>query len=213
TYTVAEIEALCALAHDSGLRVHMDGARFANALLCLDVRPAEMSWKAGVDVLSFGTTKNGTINAEVVIAFDRDIASELAYRHKRAGLLNSKMRYMSAQIVAYLNNDLWLVCANKANRNAQRLRRALSRVPGVEFAYPTDINAVFAYLPKGFTDRLGMSGIELRSWPSERGNLFRLIASFCESEDRVQAFESFCRDADTQIASQQATPGKVEVLG
>ena len=146
-YGLDELRALSDIAHGAGMKVHMDGARFANALVRLQASPAEMSWKAGVDVLTFGTTKNGTMNAEAVIAFDAETAAVLRFLHKRAGHLLSKMRYMSAQLLAYLENDLWRANAERANANAGRLRAALEACPGAEIVHPPDINELFVLLP------------------------------------------------------------------
>lgn len=206
TYTIGEIERISDIAHSAGMKVHMDGARFANALVALGVSPAEMSWKSGVDVLSFGSTKNGTINAEAVIVFDRELSHEIAYLHKRAGLLCSKMRYMSAQLLAYLDNDLWLANARKANCYAKRSRRALSAVPGVEFAHPTDVNAVFAFLPPRLLKCLAGHGISLRSWPSDRGNLYRLVTSFDDMENQMKLFEVSCREAAKNLSGNATEP-------
>jgi threonine aldolase len=147
-YTVEEIAAIAAVARRYGLRVHMDGARFANALAMLGCSPADMTWRSGVDILSFGATKNGAINAEAVVTFDDALATELPYRMKRGGLVLSKARFVSAQIERYLADDLWLERARHANTMAQQLAAALKRVPGVVVDVPVHVNMVFASLPE-----------------------------------------------------------------
>jgi threonine aldolase len=147
-YTLEELSAIAAVARRYGLRVHMDGARFANALAALGCSPADMTWRCGVDILSLGATKNGAINAEAVITFDDTLASELPYRMKRGGLVLSKARFVSAQIERYLADDLWLERARHTNEMARRLAASLRRIPGVVIDVPVHINMVFATLPE-----------------------------------------------------------------
>ena len=128
-YTPDEVAGLAALARTRRMHVHMDGARFANAVVRLGATPAALSWQAGVDVLSFGATKNGALGVEAVIVFDRALADDFLYRRKRAGQLVSKSRYLGAQMLAYLDGDLWLATARHANRMADRLAQALGRAP------------------------------------------------------------------------------------
>ena len=193
-YSLDELRALSAIAHDAGLKVHMDGARFANALLHLSASPAEMSWRAGIDVLTFGTTKNGGMNAEAVIAFDAQTAAVLRFLHKRAGHLASKMRYMSAQLLAYLDADLWRINARRANDNAARLRDALEACPGVEFVHPTHINEIFTLLPKPLAETLARGGFRFRPWSEDaKGRVYRLVTSYCDAEEQIAAFEALCR--------------------
>src|SRR5207248_645350 len=139
---------LCAIAHERGLKVHMDGARFANALAFLGCTPAEITWRAGVDVLSFGATKNGALAAEAVIFFDPAKAADFAYRRKRGGHLFSKMRFLSAQLDACIADDLWLRNARHANRVAARLADGLAQVAGARLRHPTQANEVFVELPE-----------------------------------------------------------------
>ena len=191
-YSVDELKALCDAAHDEGLRVHMDGARFANAVAATGVSPAALSWQAGVDVLCFGGTKNGCIAAEAVVFFDRAMAADFEFRRKRAGHLWSKMRFIAAQFDAYLDGDLWLRLAAHANNMAQRLSAGLVAIDGVEISYPTDINEVFVCFPDGVAEKLRAGGEMFYPWvtPGDpaNGRMQRLIASFCTSEDEVDAF-------------------------
>jgi threonine aldolase len=146
-YTVAEVAALCDVAHRHGLRVHMDGARFANAVAALRCSPADLTWRSGVDVLSLGATKNGAINAEAVVVFDRTLAQEIPYRMKRGGQVLSKARFVSAQLERYLADDRWLERARQANANAAALAARLTEIPGVTLVAPVEINMLFLRMP------------------------------------------------------------------
>ena len=157
-YLPDELTSICSLAKKNGLKIHMDGARFANALAAMDASPAEITWKAGVDVLSFGGTKNGCLMAEAVVFFDHALAQNFAYLHKRAGQLLSKMRFISAQFEAYLRDDLWLRNAARANRMAARLSHGLQKLSNVELAYQTQVNEVFARLPESIEEGLISEG-------------------------------------------------------
>ncbi len=146
-YSVDEVRKLCDVAHRHGLLVQMDGARFANAIAALGCTPADMTWRAGVDVLAFGATKNGAINAEAVLAFNPNITERLPFLMKRGGQVLSKARFVSAQLERYLADDLWLKRARAANHNASRLARRLEAIPGVALVSPVDINMLFVRLP------------------------------------------------------------------
>jgi threonine aldolase len=146
-YSVAEITALCAVAHRHGLHVHMDGARFANAVAALGCTPAELTWRAGVDVLSLGATKNGAINAEAVVVFDEALARDIPFRMKRGGQVLSKARFVSAQLARYVADGLWLERARRANALAADLARRLAALPGVALVAPVEINMLFLRLP------------------------------------------------------------------
>ena len=126
----------------------MDGARFANALVSLNCSPAEMTWKSGIDVLSFGATKNGCFAAEAIIFFKKELVGNLPFLMKRAGHLLSKMRFVSAQLDAYISNDVWLKNAKHANAMGKKLSDGLSKHNDIEIAYPTDANEVFAKYQK-----------------------------------------------------------------
>jgi len=146
-YTPAEITALCEVAHRHGLRAHMDGARFANAIAALGCAPADITWRCGVDVLSLGATKNGAINAEAVVVFDPGLAGEIPYRMKRGGQVLSKARFVSAQLARYVADDRWLERARRANAHAAALARALTALPGVSLVAPVEINMLFLRMP------------------------------------------------------------------
>ena len=157
-YSLDEISAIGALCKSSSLRLHMDGSRFANALVALGCTPAEMTWKAGVDALSFGATKNGVPGAEAIVLFDTALAREMAFRRKRAGHLFSKMRFLSAQMDAYLENDLWLRNAREANAMAARLRQGLQAFACIEVMGEPQANILFCRLPSEVIERLVAEG-------------------------------------------------------
>lgn len=186
-YQLDEIRELAQVAHDAGLRVHMDGARFANALATLGCTPAEMTWRAGVDMVSFGATKNGAMMAEALLVFDKNDAVELGRRRKQAGHLISKMRYISAQLDAYLTDDLWLLLAGKANCQAARLSKGLGDIPGVEVIYPVESNEVFVRMDAGFAAGLREQGCEFHAWPG-RPDVYRLVTAHCTAASDVEEF-------------------------
>ena len=146
-YKIQEITRISELLKGHDMLLHMDGARFANAVASLGCSPADATWRAGVDVLSFGATKNGGMAAEAVVFFRKESAIEFGRQRMRGGHLLSKMRYVSAQLLAYLDNGLWLELASHANASARYLRDGLAQLPGVHIAYEVEGNAVFACLP------------------------------------------------------------------
>jgi threonine aldolase len=189
-YQPGEIAALSALAHANGMKVHMDGARFANALARLGCTPAETTWRAGVDALSFGATKNGALGAEAVIFFDPLEARDFEYRRKKAGHLLSKMRFVSAQLDVYLKGGRWLEHAARANALAARLAEGLNGVAGAKIVHPVEANAVFVSLPDPTVARLRAKGAVFYDWapPKEGRTLVRLVVSFATPEDDVKRF-------------------------
>lgn len=188
-YKLDEIKAIADVAHGHGMALHMDGARFANALMSLGCTPAEMTWKAGVDAASFGATKNGALCAEAVIFFNKTHAEEFQYRRKKAGHLLSKMRFISAQLDAYLENGLWLANARRANALAKRLGDGLSQIEGVTLAQPVEANGVFAWLPRNIAARVRKQGGVFYDWMSEPDRVMaRLIVSFATPEADVAKF-------------------------
>ncbi|MDF1804609.1 low specificity L-threonine aldolase [Thalassovita sp.] len=153
-YTLQELQELTAVAREFDLPVYMDGARFANALVALNCSPAEMTWKSGIDAVSFGGTKNGCMGVEAVIFFDPKKAWEFELRRKRGAHLFSKHRYLSAQMLGYLQDDLWLDLARTANANAARLVDGLKGIPGAELLYPSQANMAFVDMPRALHQRL-----------------------------------------------------------
>ena len=157
-YSAAEIAELTAIAKTRDLRVHLDGARFANAVVATGAAPADLSWRAGVDVLSLGATKNGALSAEAIVCFTDAPADELVYRTKRSGHVTSKMRYQSAQLLAYLTDDLWLDNARNANERMAELAAGL-RTAGVRITNSVDANLAWVDLPEETADRLEAAGV------------------------------------------------------
>lgn len=200
-YTCEELAELAAIAHGAGLMVHMDGARFANALVAKACTPAEMSWKAGIDVLSFGATKNGALACEAVIFFDPAKAASLPYQRKRSGHTLSKGRFLGAQMIAYLENGHWLDLAATANAHAGRLAEGLATVPGVRLAWPSEANEIFAILPSRVDMALKAAGVLYYDWnfhgfEGEIGQhgtdeaFVRLVTSFATRSPDIERFLS-----------------------
>ena len=195
-YTPDEIRTLCDIAHAEDVPVQMDGSRFANALAHLGCSPAEASWKAGVDILCLGATKNGAMAAEAVIIFDPEKAWEFELRRKRGGHLFSKMRFVAAQFGAYLEGGLWLRMAGHANAMAARLASGLETVEGVTITSPVEANMIFADIPMSLHRRITAAGA--RYFPSVKppaadapdDALFpaRLVCSFQTTEGEVDRF-------------------------
>lgn len=164
-YSVAEVVELTAIAKQLDLPCHMDGARLANALVATNASPAEMTWKAGIDVLSLGGTKNGLMGVETVVFFDPARAWEFELRRKRGGHLFSKHRYLSAQMLAYLTDDLWLSLARDANARAARLAEGLKSVPDASLVHPADANMIFAGWPRARHKAAISGGAVYNFWP------------------------------------------------
>jgi threonine aldolase len=195
-YTLAEVRALSATAHAHGLGVHMDGSRLANAIAHLGCSPAEITWKSGIDVLCLGATKNGAMAAEAVFFFDPTRALEFESRRKRAGHLWSKMRFLSAQLVAYLEGDLWLRNAQQANAMAARLAAGLALLPGIRLAQPVEANEVFVSMSDNVIKALLTDGFEFHRWAAplgESGPVVRLVTAFCTTAADVDEFVAAAR--------------------
>ena len=183
-YSLEEIQAIAAVAHSHGLSMHMDGARFANALVTLDVTPAQMTWQAGIDVLSFGGTKNGCLAAEAVVFFRPELVGDFPFLQKRAGQLLSKSRFISSQFAGYLKDGTWLRNARQANAMAQRLSKGLAALPGIELAYPTQSNEVFVSMPAALIERLSAQGLSVNDEELD-GNAVRFVAAWNTPESQV----------------------------
>jgi threonine aldolase len=187
-YTAEEIAALTAIAREYKMAVHMDGARFANAVAHLGCAPADITWRAGVDLLSFGATKNGALGAEAIIAFRDDLGEEIAYRRKRAGHLLSKMRYLSAQLEAYIEGGLWLRLAGQANAMATRLSDGLTALPGITRPWPTQGNEVFVTMPEALIQALLAEGAVFFRWGDRNASrTVRMVAGWHTTEAQVDA--------------------------
>ena len=192
-YTPDEIAALAEVARAYGLGVHMDGARFANAVAHLGCTPAEATWRAGVDILSFGATKNGALAAEALVVFRPELAREIGYRRKRAGHLWSKMRFISVQLEAYIADGLWLRNAARANRLAAALSRGLADVPGSELVHPVHGNELFVRLPEPAIAGLLADGFAFYRWGGETATTLRLVTAFDTRDADVEAFVATAR--------------------
>jgi threonine aldolase len=192
-YTPDEIAALGALAKRRGLALHMDGARFANAVVALNASPADLTWRAGVDLLSFGATKNGALAAEAIIVFDPARLGDLAYRRKRAGHLFSKMRFLSVQLEAYLEGGLWLRNARHANRMAARLAEGLAATRGAKLLYPVQANEIFIALPEAVIAALEAAGVGFYRWGAPGEGSLRLVTAFSTRAEDVDATIAIAR--------------------
>src|SRR6266568_17198 len=190
-YSPDEIKAIWARAKSLGLRIHMDGARFANAVASLGVAPKEITWQAGVDVLCFGGTKNGMAVGDAVVFFDRDLAREFDYRCKQAGQLASKMRFLSAPWVGMLGDGAWLRNARHANAIAERLHGIVRELPGVKVLHPRQANSVFLELPPRVAE-----GLRTRGWRVYDfiGGAARLMCSWDTTEEDLRAFADDLRE-------------------
>ncbi len=199
-YTIDEIRALTGIAREYGLKTHMDGARFANALVALDCTPAEMTWKSGIDTLSFGATKNGAMGVEACVIFDPDLAWEFELRRKRGGHLLSKHRYLSAQMQAYLSDGLWLDMAKSANARCAQLAEGLSGHNAAKMLFEPEANIIFFQMPRAEHKRMldggavyyVMDGDASKGDPDEMLT-GRLVTDWSVSEEAVSQFLDLLR--------------------
>jgi threonine aldolase len=211
TYSAGEIAELCDIAHAAGIGAHMDGARFANALAAGGLSPAEMTWRAGIDALSFGATKNGALACEAVLFFDPARAANFAYLRKRGGHTLSKGRFLGTQMEAYLKDDLWLRLAAQANAAARRLSEELAKAPGVRLAWPTEANEVFVVAPADMVGAWRAAGVAFHQWstrsmsgevtPGEGEALVRLVTSFETSPDEIDRLLALCGRVESAAAA------------
>lgn len=185
-YTAAEVAALGHWAKGRGLAVHMDGARFANAVASLGCHPADISWRAGVDILSFGCIKNGGMSAEAIIVFDDRLASSLPVRRKRAGMMPSKGRFAAAQLLAMIEGGLWLENAHAANAGAARLARAAAG----RLIHPVEANSLFLRLDAAEREALRAEGFSFYDWELEGPDAIRLVVRWDQSEQALARLES-----------------------
>ncbi len=205
-YAPGEVKAISDVIRPRGLKLHMDGARFANAVAGQGCAPAEITWKAGVDVLSFGATKNGAMMLEAVVFFDLGLAEEFTFRRMRAGQLVSKSRYLGAQMLAYLEDGLWLENAARANALARKLAGGLARISTIRIPNPVDANEVFAVMPRSLREHLLAGGAKFHAW-----NFGSLTAGISADELPVRLVVSFATpEADVDrfigLAEQYSSP-------
>ncbi len=191
-YKLDEIKQITEIARKHKLNIHMDGARFANALVSLDCSPAEMTWKSGIDVLSFGATKNGCLAAEAIIFFKSELVGNLAFLMKRAGHLLSKMSFVSAQLDAYISDKVWLKNAKHANAMGKKLSEGLNKHKDIQIAYPTDANEIFVNMPKNIIDQLNSHGYRINDdeWD---GNAVRLVTAWNTKPSDIETFLNYIK--------------------
>ena len=187
-YTPDEVAALSTVVKKCNMKLHMDGARFANAVAKIGCTPAEMTWKAGVDALSFGTTKNGTLGAEAAIFFNGTDDGSFIYRRMRGGHLVSKMRFISAQIIAYLENDLWLKNASHANAMAEILYQGTKDASGIKFSFPVQSNLMFAQIDSALQEKLNDAGVHFYNRSVSGINSSRLVTAFNTDPASIDTF-------------------------
>lgn len=202
-YAPEELNALCTAAHGRGLSVHMDGARFANAVAALGCAPAEISWKAGVDVLCLGASKGGALGAEAVIFFKKGLSESFVHQRKRSGHLVSKGRFLGAQFAAWLEKGHWLELAGRANGRAAALAKGLAGLSGVRLAWPVQANEVFAVVSRRWAAGLRAAGAEFFDWypgalpgseTLKAGEVVvRFVTSFATEEAAVERFLAAAR--------------------
>jgi len=198
-YTVPQLQELHEVTRRYDLRFHMDGARFANAVATLKVAPKEITWKAGVDVLCFGGTKNGMAVGEAIVFFKHELAHEFAYRCKQAGQLASKMRFLAAPWVGVLQTKAWLKNAEHANQTAARMEAGLRDIPGVEFLVPREANACFVRLPIEVCEALRIRGWRFYTFIGAGG--CRLMTSWDTTDEDVDALLKDIRELMTQTSA------------
>jgi threonine aldolase len=197
-YRPDEIAVLAEMAHGRALAVHMDGARFANALVRLNATPAQLTWRSGVDVLSFGATKGGALAAEAIVVFDPARAAFMAERRKRGGHLLSKHRFLAVQMAAYLADGCWLTLARHANAMADRLAQGL-KAAGLTPVWPVEANLVFVALPRALDAKLKAAGADYYVRPSAGLDLgadrvlVRLVTSFATRHEEIERFVGLCK--------------------
>lgn len=194
-YGLGDLQALSGVAHGHGLPVHLDGARFANALVSLGCTPAEMTWRAGIDAVSFGATKNGCLDAEAILVFDPARARDLGFRRKRAGHLFSKHRFLAAQMAAYLENGLWLETARASNAAAARLAQGLEALPHARIEAPVEANIIFVTLPRAAHRRAVEGGAQyyktyedLAGGTEEDAITARLVTNWGTTDEEIDRF-------------------------
>tara|TARA_Y100001970_G_scaffold294373_1_gene452174 strand:+ start:81399 stop:82445 length:1047 start_codon:yes stop_codon:yes gene_type:complete len=187
-YSCDELLEINELTTQHKLNLHMDGARLANAIVSLGMAPADVTWRAGVDILTFGATKNGALGAEAIVLFREDLAEELAFRHKRAGQLISKSRFISAQLLAYIKDDLWLDLASRANHYAQQLASEFNSLKGAQVETVCASNEVFVTLPKLVIEGLRDCGAQFYGWPEpwDASNTIRLVTRWDTQEQEIK---------------------------
>jgi threonine aldolase len=200
-YALDDLRAICGIAKSRGLRVHMDGARFANALAHLGCSPADMSWRAGIDILSFGATKNGGALCDAIVVFAPELAAGLAVQLRRAGQVWSKMRFASAQLLAYIADGLWLRLAQASNAAAARIAAGVAGLPGLRLVAPVEANELFLEIPGAVIDALERDGFQFYR---RSATLARVVCRFdlplAEADALIAALRRHCAAAPAKAA-------------
>jgi threonine aldolase len=191
-YMISELNSIAEFARERGLRIHMDGARFANAVAALGCAPKAITWQAGVDVLCFGGTKNGTAGGELVVFFKKELAQEFDYRAKQAGQLASKMRFLAAPWVGLLTNGVWLRNARRANESARALSEKLRALPGISLVFPCEASAIFLRMHETLVKQLHARGWHFYKFIEP--DVYRIMCSWSVTENDINDFVADVQD-------------------
>jgi len=191
-YSLEEIQKVAKVAHENGMKLHMDGARFTNAMVSLGCTPAEMTWKSGVDVISFGATKNGGMMGEVVLFFDEKLAHDFDYIHKRGGQLMSKTRFFASQMIAFFKDDLWIKLAKHSNQMAKKLENGIKDSEKVKIVHPVVANELFVKAKRTDIQKLWDQGALFYEW-NIKEDLYRFVTSWATKESEIEAFTALIR--------------------
>lgn len=199
-YSIEELKKIHNIANKYNIPIHMDGARFANSIATLNCKPAEVTWKVGVDVLCFGATKNGAMCAEAIVFFNHEYAKNFDYLQKRAGQLMSKTRFFACQFLAYLEHDLWLKNSERANSMAKQLTKIFND-HSIEIVYPVESNELFVTFPKDLFEYLKERKCGFYDWSTSkiRNDLYRFVTSCFTSNDDMLAFNDCLIDYEGQL--------------
>ena len=192
-YNIDQLRKLTHIAHKNNLITHMDGARFANACASLNCKPADISWKSGIDILSLGATKNGAMACELIIIFNTKIVDDIDRRQKRAGHLWSKNRYMAAQIIKWIERNRWLKAATKANRFAKKIEETLLLIKDINIPYSVDANMVFAEIPITIQNYLSKNNVKFNKWPKKK-YLTRFVASWDTNNNDISNLKKIIKN-------------------
>jgi len=192
-YKIDQLRELNNIAHKNNLITHMDGARFANACAALNCEPADISWKSGIDILSLGATKNGAMACELIIIFNNKIVDDIDRRQKRSGHLWSKNRYISAQIIKWIENDRWLKAAKKANSFAKQIEETLLLIKDITIPYSVDANMVFAEIPNNIQKYLNKNNVKFNKWQKKK-YLTRFVASWDTNKNEIANFKKVIKN-------------------
>ncbi|MAR79284.1 MAG: low specificity L-threonine aldolase [Rhodospirillaceae bacterium] len=193
-YTLDEIRSIAKIAKENNILLHMDGARIANAVTSLNCSWADITWKSGVDILSFGATKNGTFGSEAIIYFNKNLSKNVEYYRKRGGHLISKMRFISSQLNSYIETGIWEKNAKNANEMAKTLEKHLNHIVGVDVVYPVESNSVFVKMPDDLVEKLYNRGFAFGQWGKKAKKIYRIMASFDTNKESIINFSNAIKE-------------------